>query len=71
MANTSLRNICYLWNKQLVSQGICLDNEYPDFSDIFDAILESLKGDKLVIVIEDFHNILKVCPDFVNQLGYS
>ncbi len=69
VANTSLRNICYLWNKQLVSQGICLDNEYPDFSDIFDAILESLKGDKIVIVIEDFHNILKVCPDFVNQLG--
>lgn len=41
--------------------------KYPSFSDIFE-VLSKGKSQKKVIVIDEFQNIIKNCPDFFDEL---
>jgi len=62
----SEREQLYLWGKELQESGAVLP-EYPDFTQIFQAICEADSAKK-VIVIEDFHNIIKQSDDFMPWL---
>ena len=59
----------YLWTGELRNQGIVCDNDYPDFSFIFERIISDSKDGKKLIIIRDFHRIVRVCPEFMTSLS--
>lgn len=65
------RQMAYLWSKELISQGISFDEEYPDFELLFETLLQSFihrnKG-KLVLCIEAFHHLIRLDSSFLSAL---
>jgi len=59
------REMKYIWGRECGNQAMV--PEYPEYKDIFKACLAD--GDeKLVLIIDEFHNIVKGDPDFVKAL---
>ncbi len=56
----------YQWANTLRREGVSL-GEYPAYSEIFHALLEGRK-DKTVIIIDEFHNIVKSDGGFMREL---
>lgn len=63
----SEREQVYQWGMQLKADGIIVD-DFPKFYDIFTAICESGVSKK-VIVIDEFQNIVKADPAFMEKLA--
>lgn len=62
----SEREQIFQWGRQLRIDGI-INNDFPDYNDIFTAICESGVSKK-VIVIDEFHNIVKADDTFMEKL---
>lgn len=60
------RQMKYLWKKELNEKAIGL-SDYPEYKEIFKAALTNMEG-KRVLVIDEFHNIVKGDPDFMKAL---
>ena len=60
------RELRYQWGMNLASAGI-KTLQFPEYKDIFNAVAEKGTG-KLVIVIDEFVNLIKSSDDFVGQL---
>ncbi len=62
----SEREQMFLWAKQLVHSGVALEN-FPSFPEIFKAIVHRDVGKK-VIVIDEFHHIVRTSEEFMKEL---
>lgn len=62
----SEREQLYQWGKELRKQGV-KTQKYPAFTDILDAVTEAGRTKK-VIVIDDFHYIVKNSQSFMKEL---
>lgn len=56
----------YQWAKLLGKDGISIE-EYPAYSQIFDALLETRK-DKKVVIIDEFQNMVRTDDKFMREL---
>lgn len=59
----------YFWGRELDNQGISVNEQFPDFSFIFEKIIDTSPDRKIVLVINDFHLIVKSDPEFFGQLS--
>ena len=64
--SASEREQRYQWGRELGDEGVKL-LKYPSFSEIFHAVGSSKNGKK-VIVIDEFHTIIKSSDDFMKEL---
>lgn len=62
----SAREQRYQWGEELKKQGIRL-SKYPEFTDIFKALLGK-ENEKKVIIIDEFQYIVKAGTEFMKQL---
>lgn len=67
----SARSCCereqlYQWGMELGREDIRV-LKYPSFEEILTAVTEK-QGAKTVLVIEEFQNLVKLCPDFMREL---
>ncbi len=62
----SEREQLYLWGNELKEEGASL-SVYPAFSELFGA-MTAKRAKKRVIIIEEFHHIIKQSQDFMEQL---
>lgn len=60
------RETRYLWGNE-VRGNVSLLPEYPTYAELFKEVLISDAG-KMVIVIDEFHNVVKGDPDFMKAL---
>lgn len=64
----SEREIQYQWGRELGKEGIKLP-KYPRFDEIFQAVItDDSKTAKMVIVIDEFHYLIKSSEDFITEL---
>lgn len=56
----------YQWGNELREEGASLE-EYPSFSELFDSMIRR-RTEKKVIVIEEFHNIVRQSQEFMNSV---
>lgn len=63
----SEREQLYRMGLRLAEYGI-KTLKYPEFNDVFSAILSTKHTQKKVIVFDEFHHILKNCPTFFDSL---
>lgn len=57
----------YQWGQQLAEEGIKTLN-FPSFLNIFDAIVSQNEAGKLVLMIDEFSNIIKNSDSFIKEL---
>lgn len=62
----SERQQLYQWGMELAKEEVCV-LKYPSFQEIFKAILEN-QSSKMVLVINEFHHLIKTCPHFMSDL---
>lgn len=56
----------YQWGKELNQNGITV-SRYPEFTEILEKLTEQ-QDDGMILVIEEFQNLIRLCPHFITEL---
>ncbi len=64
---SSAREQCYQWSAELVANGATL-SKYPSYSELFLQCMVSNKDGKRVLIIDEFHHMVKADARFMQEL---
>ncbi len=57
----------YQWASELLGEGVRLER-YPEYGELFAAVLPELIGMKQLLIIDEFHNMVKGGDSFMEEL---
>lgn len=66
--SASIKEQCFLWANELRQRGVEI-SQYPDFTEIFEACLNSVGKNSLIFVVHNFELIVKSSDSFMKELS--